>query len=89
MEFAPFLLQERGVGSFLTVTCLNTKTVSWGSLMRYTIPALSRACSACSSDLLSARKHVRDTLIIELPSEDGGDLGHALGGTETVKALHQ
>ena len=34
-------------------------------------------------------EYVENTFIIELPSEHGGDLCDALGGTETIKALHQ
>ena len=57
--------------------------------MRYTIPALSSARNASFQRFAVAWKYVENTFIIELPSEHGGNLGDALGGTEAIKALHQ
>ena len=89
MEFAPFLLEERGVGSFLNRHVLKYEEGAVGFLDAIHDPGALQSLQCVFQRFVVARKHVGDTLKIELPSEHGGDLGHALGGAETVKALHQ
>src|SRR5207248_730166 len=89
MEFAPFLLEERGVGSFLNRHVLEHEDGVMGFLDAIHDPGALQSLQCVFQRFASAWKHAGDALIIELPSEHGGDLGHALGGTESVKALHQ
>ena len=89
MELAPFLLEQRGVGDFLYHRVLEREDRALRLLDTIHNPGALECLQRVFQRLAFTWKHVENAFIIELPSENRGDLGDALGRTETIKALHQ
>src|SRR4029453_18188604 len=89
MEFTPFLVEQRGVGDFLYHRVLEREDRSLRLFATIHNPGSLERPQRVFQRLASTWKHAENAFIVEAPSENRGDLGDALGRTETVKALHQ
>src|SRR6202021_3130052 len=89
MEFAPFLLEQRGVGDFLYHRVLEREDRALRLLAAIYDPGFLERLQRMFQRFAFTWEHAENAFIVEAPSENGGDLGTPLGGAETIKALHQ
>src|ERR1700745_1883243 len=89
LESAPLLLEQGGIGDFLYHRVLECEDGALRFLDAIHNPGVLQCPQRVFQRLAAAWKYVENTFIIELPPEDGGNLGDTLGWTEAIKALHQ
>src|SRR6185312_1210034 len=89
MELAPLLLEQGGVGDFLYHRVLESEKGGPRLLDPIHDAGALQRLQRMVQRLSLAWKHIENTVISELPSKHGSDLGDALGGTEAIKAFHQ
>src|ERR1700754_3140560 len=89
MELTPFLLEQRGVGDFLYHRVLEREDRALRLLSTIHNPGSLERPQLGFQRLACTWKHAENAFIVEASSENRGDLGDALGRTETIKALHQ
>ena len=89
MELTPFLLEQRGVGDFLYHRVLEREDRALRLRATINNPGSLERPQRVPQRLAFSWKHAEDAFIVEAPSENRGDLGDVLGGTEAIKALHQ
>ena len=87
MEFAPLLLEQGGIGDFLYHRVLECEDGALRFLDAIHNPGVLQCPQRVCQRLAVAWKYVENAFIIELPPEDGGNLGDTLGGTEAIKEI--
>src|SRR6266700_5090524 len=89
MELTPFLVEQRGVGDFLYHHVLESEQGGLRLLDPIHDASALQRLQRMLQRFSFAWKHIENTVISELPSKHGSDLGDALGGNEAIKAFHQ